>query len=103
MLIAVKLGLILKKYVKNIIVYDKNKECLGVPLTVPFPRILARAAALCSGKAPLIHRISCKKIKMPNGPLFYLYTEVPEVVADTIAQKAGQKIIKCAIDMKKVG
>jgi hypothetical protein len=93
--------LVLKNFGNNIIIYDETKEYLGIPLTVPLPKILARSAALCSGKAPLIHKINCSKLKMPNDVPFCLYTEVPEVVAELIAQKVGQKIILRKISITK--
>jgi hypothetical protein len=85
--------LILKNYGENIMTYDETNECLAVPLTVPLPKILARSAALCSGKAPFVQRIDCAKLKVRNDLLFYLYTEVPEVVAKMISQKMGQETI----------
>ncbi len=94
---------ILKNYSKSIIMYDESKEYLGIPLTVPLPRILARAAALCSGKAPFISRIDCQRLKLPGALLFYIYTEVPGVVAQIIAQKTGQQIMLGEIYIKNTG
>jgi hypothetical protein len=91
--------LILKHTGKNILIYDEAKEYLGVPLTVPLPGILARAAALSSGKAPLISKINCEKFKMPTDVLFYLYQDIPEVLAKIITEKVGQKIILTKIDL----
>ncbi len=92
--------LILKKSGKNIILYDEGRESLGIPLTVPLPRILARAVALCSGKAPSIHEVNCRKLRIADGTLFNLYEEVPEAMAKVIAQKTGQKIILSTINIK---
>jgi len=93
--------LTLKNCSKNIIIYDESKEYLGIPLTVPLPRILARAAALCSGKAPSIRRIDCRRSGIPDYSFFFVYSEVPEVVAEAIAHKTGQKIVLRKIDMNK--
>ena len=85
--------LFLKKCSKNVIFYNRRYECIGVPLTVPLPRILARAVALCSGKAPLIYCIKCINIELPHDLLFQFYTKVPEVIAKIVSQKVGQKLI----------
>lgn len=86
---------------KNIVIYDESNHYLGVPLTIPFPKILARSAALCSGKAPSIQRIGCTEPSIKNYSLFYIYREVPEVVAKMIAQKIGQDIMLTKIEMKR--
>lgn len=89
--------LILKKSGKNIILYDKDRELMGIPLTIPLPRILSRAAALCSGKAPLIHEVN---LNATCKTLFNLYEEVPEDIAEMTAQKTGQEIILTTINIK---
>lgn len=93
--------LALKYCRKNIVLYDESNQYLGVPLTVPLPKILARAAALCSGKAPSIRRIRCTEPSTRDDSLFYIYREVPEVVAKVIAQKTGQNMILTKIEMKR--
>lgn len=92
--------LVLKKSRRNIIIYDETKEYLGVPITVPLPKIIARAAALCSGKAPFINRIRCKGLKINESLLFYIYPGVPDSVANMITNKTGQSIIYKKIDIK---
>lgn len=93
--------LALKYCSKNIVIYDESNQYLGVPLTVPIPKILARAAALCSGKAPSIRRIDCTEPSIKNDSLFYIYREVPGIVAKMIAHKTGQKIVLRKIDMNR--
>jgi len=86
---------------KNIVIYDESNHYLGVPLTIPLPRILARAAALCSGKAPYIRRINCKEPSAGCNSLFYVYREVPQAVARVIAQKTRQEIMSTRIEFKR--
>ena len=92
--------LILKKSDKNVILYDEDRKLLGIPLTVPLPKILSRAAALCSGKAPSICMVNHEKIVMPDITLLNLYEEVPETIAKMITQKTGQKIILTSMNFK---
>jgi len=86
----------LKSAGKNILFYDIRTQCLGIPLTVPLPRILARAVALCSGLIPLI-----KTLPQQCGghcPM-QIYTDIPEVIAMLVSQKLGQKIMTAQIDL----
>lgn len=92
--------IVLEKLKTDVIIYDETQQYLAVPLTVPLPRILARATALCSGRAPVIHGITIKRLKLSSDSLFYVYTEVPQEVARIIAQKTGQNIIFSKINIK---
>jgi hypothetical protein len=92
--------LVLRKSGKSVILYDEAGKLLGIPLTVPLPKILSRAAALCSGKAPSICMVNREKIMMPDSTLLNLYEEVPEVIAQMIAKKTGQKLILTNMDFK---
>jgi len=94
--------LALKKCNKNVIFYNRRYEYIGVPLTVPLPRILARAVALCSGKAPLINYINCTELGLPSDLFFQFYAEVPEVVAKIVSQKVGQKLIFNKLDLLNI-
>jgi len=94
--------IILKNHGKNVIMYDESKGFMAVPLTVPLPKIIARAVTLCSGRAPLIHKInSITPAVQKNPALFCIYKEVPECIAEIIAQKTGQEVVQCKIDLKK--
>jgi len=93
--------LALKYCGNNIVIYDESNQYLGVPLTVPLPKILARAAVLCSGKAPSIRRIDCTEPSIKNNSLFYIFREIPNVVAKMISKKTGQDIILTKIEMKR--
>jgi hypothetical protein len=93
--------LILKHSEKNVIIYDEEKEYLGVPMTIPLPRLLARAAALSSGKAPFIIRLNCTGTLL-NELDFYIYTGIPKAITNVICEKLGQKTILTKINLRNV-
>lgn len=69
--------------------YDPVACTLAVPATVPLPRLLARAACLCSG-------LACSIEEQPppaagvTSPRFQLYSSIPPDVHQAIAIKLGQ-------------
>lgn len=76
--------LILKEQKRNIIAYSPSKRELYVPITVPLPTVLARAATMCSGK---IAYKTCL-----NEKEFLVYKNVPDLIAYKIAEKLGQEL-----------
>lgn len=89
----------------NILMYDERLFNLAVPVTVPLPCLLARAAVLCSGKPPILANSGTKVFGdiPPNHP-YHIYTEVPPEIAELIAKKLNQKPVynSFAIDKKGV-
>lgn len=62
------------------LLYDSRRQRLAVPAFVPLPRLLARAATLCSGQAASADKTQRQTV----------YESVPPVLADMIAVKCGQ-------------
>jgi len=91
---------ILNKLEVHVLIYDEANQLLAVPVTIPLPKIIARAAALCSGTPPLLQRIESEKIRMYRNPLFYIYRDIPVEISEVIAQKTGQKIILSKLKIK---
>ena len=78
----------------NILMFDKQRFELAVPVTVPLPRLLARAAVLCSGIPP--HRaISCRKKvgDIPPDHPYQVFSGVPPEIAKLIATKLNQDLL----------
>ncbi|MCH7534645.1 MAG: hypothetical protein IH948_02680 [Bacteroidetes bacterium] len=88
----------------NILIYDERLFNFAVPVTVPLPCLLARAAALCSGKPPSFSYSGAKAIGNipPNHP-YHIYTEVPPEIAELIAKKLNQKPIYKSFPIDKKG
>jgi hypothetical protein len=74
----------------DVLLYDDRRYLLAVPATVPLPRFLARAATLCSGKAPESHTVD-------------IYTAVPSSIALMISEKLSQNIIHHDIVIENSG
>lgn len=96
--------MILAKYGSSILIYDDKLFRLAVPMTVPLPCLLARAAALCSGTVPvgtLSFRVKTGSIP-PRHPL-QIYSCVPPEIARLIADKLEQKPIYTSLAEIKKG
>ena len=83
---------ILNKHNINILFYDQRKQVLAVPVYTPLPRLLTRAATLCSGIAAKVCMISHNLDKLPRKLLVNLYLGVNQIMADLIASKVGQRL-----------
>jgi len=88
----------------NILMYDRKRFELAVPVTVPLPCLLARAAALCSGIPPY-SAISCKQrtSNIPPQHPYQVYSDVPPRVAGMIASKVNQKLLNISFAVEKEG
>ena len=96
--------MILAKHGRSILMYDDKQFRLAVPVTVPLPCLLARAAALCSGIVPadtLSFREKTGSIP-PMHPL-QIYSCVPPEIARLIANKLEQKLIVTNLTVIKRG
>ena len=86
--------IILAKHGERILLYDQRRHLLAVPSSVPLPRILARAAALCSGLAPETIPLGDDPIGgLPSGCDVDIYSSVPIAIARLISLKLSQDII----------
>jgi len=82
----------------DVIFYDERSQRLAVPSTVPLPRLLARAAALCTGLAPSPAYTGEKsKGGLPAGHPVDIYSAVPPPAARMISKKLSQNLIKYTI------
>jgi hypothetical protein len=88
----------------NILMYDEQQFELAVPVTVPLPCLLARAAALCSGIPPS-PAISCRKKigGIPPDHPYQVYSGVPPKIAGMIASKLNQKLLWTSFAVDKKG
>ena len=76
----------------NILIYDERLFNFAVPVTVHLPCLLARAAALCSGKPPFLSNSGAKAIgNIPPNHRYHIYTEVPPKIAELIANQLNPK------------
>jgi hypothetical protein len=76
---------VLNRTSTDLMLFDVQACQLYHPQTIPLPKLLARTAMLCSGEAPLVSFERTPK---------YVYTGVPEVIAEIIASKLGQNLYK---------
>lgn len=97
--------IILANHGKNILLYDERRHVLAVPSTVPLPRILGRAAALCSGLAPEHANLAeaSTKVGLPKNHFVDVYYSIPPVIARIIAKKLSQDLIRYNIVTSEKG
>ena len=72
------------------LLYDARRQRLAAPFSVPLPRILARAATLCSGQASYTDTAQKRNI----------YDSVPASLAELIAHKCGQTCKAASLERK---
>jgi len=78
----------------NILVFDEKQFRLAVPVTVPLPCLLSRAAALSSGMPPsTVFSCSTKTGGIPASHPMQVYSNVTPDIAKLIADKLNQKLI----------
>ena len=82
----------------DILMFDEKQFKLAVPVTVPLPCLLARAAGLCSGMPPSTV-VSCdtKTGGVPAGHPMQVYSSVTPEIAGLIASKLNQKLLYTSI------
>jgi hypothetical protein len=96
--------LVLSKNNVEVVLYDKRRQALAVPSTVPLPRLLARAATLCSGMVAISTRLAGRKIGgIPQNHPIEVYSAVPYHIARMIAEKLGQELTAYKVDMRIFG
>jgi len=81
----------------HVLLYDDRRGVMAVPSGAVLPRLLARALTLSSGRAP--HVVPIRDMagsgREPWGHV--VYRDVPEQIADLIAEKVGQRATRCPI------
>lgn len=76
----------LKNYNKQVILKGNGK--VGIPLSLPLPRLLAESILLCSGIAPAIKYI--------EGVGYRVYENIPSIFIDNLFYKLGQQPVICS-------
>jgi hypothetical protein len=90
--------LVLKKSTRNVLAYDARHFLFAVPASVPLPRILARACALCSGYAPRPGSRRGGPVTLPAHCEYDIFSGVPPDIATTTAAKVGQTLVPTTLD-----
>lgn len=86
----------------NVLLYDSRHHLLAVPSGVPLPRILGKAAILCSGLAPESIESSGASTNLPRGLAMDVYRAVPPSIAQLISEKLSQDLILCNISLDEM-
>ena len=90
----------LEYFKRNILFFDEKQLKLAVPVTVPLPCLLSRAAALCSGIPPsTIASCNVRADGVPANHPIQVYSSVTREIAELIAGKLNQKLLYT--DIKK--
>lgn len=95
--------IVLSNNKKRVILYNEKLQKLITPVTVPMPRLLARAVSLCTGLAPKITIILARIGDIPSNHPVYVYPGVPGIVAELLARKLGQDIYYSGFDFNDKG
>ena len=80
---------------QTVIDYNASTGLLSVPVSVPIPRLMARALVLCSGRAPGLARVGTRNASPkiasddPEGWV-ETYEAVPSDIFEVISSKLGQ-------------
>lgn len=78
---------------RNVIHYARHMGALLLPVSIPLPRLLARALCLCSGLVPRLIPGSRLMDTEVTSPLMRLYASIPPEFARIVAEKLDQKLI----------
>jgi len=96
--------LVLWRAGRQILFYDSRRQKLGVPSRVALPSLLARAAAMCSGRTPVLFSMGENSRAIPGTTPFLVYAGVPPDLANLIGQKVGQEPVPaiCSEDDSRI-
>lgn len=84
----------------NVLIYDKRKYMMIVPIGAELPCLLERALTLCSGDVPEYRdRIDCLAKLLPRIRGFRLFQAIPSQVAEMTASKLNQTLIVQSLDI----
>lgn len=83
---------------RDVLMYDGRRHVLGVPVTAPLPRLLSRAACLCSGRAPSFIAATALGHRRAGALGADLYLSVGPEIASRIAQAVGQSLQSATFD-----
>ncbi len=82
---------ILKAAGRDVVFYERSTGAFIVPVTIPLPRLFARAMCLSSGLAPRILPASAVSVPL-DAPQYRVYTNVPLDHAHMAARKLDQRL-----------
>jgi hypothetical protein len=87
---------------KPVLIYDKEKHILGTPSTTPLPRMIARAATLCSGYP--MEQVRIKPDEKSQSTIKYdIYYGVPQKMAIIISNKVSQHLYSYKFEVSGEG
>ncbi len=85
--------LALAEHGRRVLLYDRRRLQLAIPVFVPLPSLLARAAVLCTGTPPAIVRTGDEMIfDIPAEYPLSVYSGVTPDVANLMASKLKQDV-----------
>lgn len=88
--------LILRHFGKQPLLHDRDKKLLAVPLSLPLPKLIAKAFALMSGKAPLIEPIKTETGKRR----YHFFQNIPDhFVNNILINKLGNIVQHCNLSI----
>lgn len=83
----------------KIILYDYRMQRLAMPSTVPLPRLLARAATLCTGHVPLASQLNRNIVGISAEKPIDIYSGITPPLAKLISEKLSQDLIYCDLGL----
>lgn len=75
--------LALKRFNKNVILFDNNRKRVAIPWETPLPRLLSESIMLLSGLAPDFREI--------EGRNYRVYENIPGIFTENLFRKLGQQ------------
>lgn len=78
--------LVLKRFNKNVILFDSSRNRVAVPLETPLPRLLSESIMLLSGLAPGYQQI--------DGRNYRVHENIPGIFTENLFHKLGQQPVK---------
>jgi len=77
--------LALKRFNKNVILFDSSRKRVAIPWETPLPRLLSESIMLLSGLAPDFRDI--------EGRYYRIYENIPDIFTKNLFRKLGQQPI----------
>jgi hypothetical protein len=99
----------------NVIIYDKHKFMMAVPVNARLPRLLERALTLCSGYVAKLERLPYHNFNPISSTStmaglstiasrvkvnFNIFRDIPPQIAEITAAKLGQTLIRKSLNIK---
>jgi hypothetical protein len=78
--------LALKRFNKNVILFDNDRNRVAIPWETPLPRLLSESIMLLSGLAPDFREI--------DGRHYWVYENIPGIFTENLFRKLSQQPIK---------